>query len=869
MNWWQRVWNRWRLEDQLDAELRFHFDRLVRDYIDEGATGREARRRARAEFGGVEEIKDACRDARGTRWVHDIAQDVRFSARLLLKERSVTLVAVLALSLGIGVNNAMFTLVEAMCIRGLPIVRADRVADVAQRDQAHPDLLLSPRQFDELQTSAPAPFAGISGYTSRTATLTDDRNAATRILVAYVSADALRTIAERPSFGRDFETADGRQGAAPVAILSAALWRGRYDADPAAMGSFIRVNGVSTAVVGVMPDGFRFPDDADVWEPLEHLAPPADARVLHVYGRLADGATMAQAQDGVAAVLSRVPSPSGAIAGLRTVVAPINTRYVGDITNPAWRAFIIVGLLLVVIACSNVANVLLARGVNRRREVALRLSLGATRGRIVRQLLIESLMLACLGGIGAITVSAIGLRVVEAATPPGGLGYWVTLTMDARIAATLAAVCLGTAVLFGLVPAWQLARTDALTVTKNSSSSVTQDRSTGRLTWGFLTCQLALAVILVSQLLFEVQGSYDLRKQGPSIDAKHILTFGLVLPQASYATRDQRSAFYRVLADRLTGRGAASVSVASALPLQPGVHRRIVPVDEALTPTTPSVSSFDVDDAYFRTLGLDLVAGRPFMRETTDDQTAIVVNERFADLYFHGMNAVGRRVRLELPAGAHAGSEVRTIVGVAPSVHAQLAIEPPPLVFLPLESADAPNAAILVRGTPETASSLGRAIRDEVRTLDRNVPITNLMTLEDAEWKARWLTRTSTGILTTVAIVAFSLSTIGLMGLTAYGVGRRRREFGIRLALGAAPLHVVVLTLRRVLLQVLVGAAFGSLLAIGWEHVFGAAVRTTPTLIVENLVGTSLLLTAFMLAAAAWPARRAGQIDPLLTLKAE
>lgn len=870
MNWWQRVRNRRRLEDQLDAELRFHFDQLVRDYMSEGATAHEARQRARAEFGGVEEIKDACRDARGTRWVHDVAQDVRFSARLLAKDRSLTFLAVLALAVGIGINNAMFTFFDANCLRGLPIAHADRVADIAQRDQTHSYLLLSPRQFAVLETAPPAAVERMSAYTVRSATLGDDRDAAQRVTVAFVSTNALATIGLSASLGRVFHAEDGRSGAAPVAIVSHALWEKRYDGSTAILGRFIRLNGASVSVIGVMRGGFNFPNDADIWRPLAALPLEPDARVLHAYARLSDGSTMAQAQDTVSAALSRVAEPAGKAADVRTMVVPINTRYNDDITSPGWIAFISIGLLLVMIACSNVANIMLARGVSRRREIAIRLSLGATRARIVRQLLVESIILAALGVAAAIGVTWLGFHLVAAAIPARALPYWIALTMDWRTATMLTAVCAGTVLVFGLAPAVQLART-GLSAATNESGRSSHDRATGRWTWGFLTCQLALTVIFVSKLVLTFEGYWAQSAREPFIDATRIVTFGVLLPADAYRAPERRVAFYRDLSDRLEARSSAVVSVAASLPSQGGVLRRILPADQPLSTAVPPVATVAVDGEYFHALGLNLLAGRAFARQpSADDRSAIIVNQRFADLYFHGKAAVGQHVRLEAVAGARPlAAEVRTIVGVAPSLRQQATIESQPITYVPLTSDQMSSALLLIRSPESDAASLASAVRDEMRALDPNVPIDQLTTLDQANWEANWRGRVSTGILTTVVAIALTLATIGLMGLTAFAVGQRSREFGIRLALGAKPAHVIALTLRRVLLQVFVGMAAGVLLSLGWNHLFEEQLQMSAWAVYNNLVVTTVLLTVVMLTAAAWPARRAGRIDPLLTLKCE
>ncbi len=864
MTWWQRVRRRWRLEEELDAELRFHFDRLVADYMREGCSEREARQRAHEEFGGLEAVKDDCRDARGTRWVHDVAHDLRFAARLLAKDRGFTAVTVLALALGIGANNTLFTIVNALCIRGLPIADASRVIDVSERDQTHPFLPLTPKQFELIETSRPTALQSVAAYASRPATLLDDRIAAETVTVAYVSPAAMAAIGQTPVLGRDFGGDDSRPGGAPIALMASGLWKLRYGSDPQITQRTVVIDGVHVSIVGVMPDGFRFPDNADLWRPLEALKAPPDARLLRVYGRLAPDALIPQAQAALAAVLSHAPSPAAATR-THLIVAPINSRFVGDITNPAWLAFITVGALLVVIACSNVANLLLARGAARGHEIAVRISLGATRMRIVRQLLIESAILAGLGGLAAAGVSVVGLALLSAAMPPGSLPYWVTLTMDGRVALMLVTVVLGTVLLFGLAPALQLSRNNPHAVIRRMGGGLTADPASRRWTWIFLTAQLALTVVFLVRLSVTVMGYDVLQTRDPAIDASHILTFNVTLPAGAYRSGDQRQEFFSRLAQRLEdGRGAKAMSVAGSLPFRPGPGRRIVPDNQAILKTTPPVQTAAVDGAFFQTLGVSLIDGRPFSRGVAADQhDAIVVNQRLAQILFPGHSALGRRVRLE-SSNASAPEEVRTIVAVAPAFRQQPTFQPDPLAYVPLSPDGMSAATVLVRIDGDV-SAFAAATRDELRGLDRNIAANRLMTLEQARWEARWNARVSTEILTTVALVALGLSTVGLAALTAYSVSQRRRELGIRLALGATRLQVVRLVLRRVVAQVIIGVGFGWLASIVWNRLFETEGGNGPA----NIVIVATVLTAVSLVMSAWPALRASRIDPLVALRHE
>ncbi len=864
MNWWQRVRRRWQMEDELDAELRFHFDRLVGDYMASGLSESDARQRARAEFGGVEEVRDACRDARGTRWVHDIVQDVRFSARLLAKDRGFTIVAVLALALGIGMNNAMFTIVNALCLHGLPIDDADRVVDISARDEADRAQPLSRREFDELRSAHSHALEDVAAYVNRPATLRDEAVAAERINLSYVSANALSVIRQQPFLGRAFRLDDDGAGGAAVVILGGNLWRARYAADTGIIGKAVIINGAPASVVGVMPEGFRFPDGADAWQPLSAIQSPEDARMLRAYGRLASEATLAEAQGSVTAILQRQAQLPPRRAPGGAMVVSINDRYMSNISDPAWLAFITAGLLLVVIACSNVANLLLARGIRRGHEIAIRLSLGATRRRIVRQLLVESAMLAVCGCVLALGISIVALKVFWAAIPKGGLPYWVTLTTDARVILVLVLVCIGTVVLSGVAPALHLARTNLNFTMKEAANTVSAGHGARRWTQVFLTLQLALTVIMLSGLGITVRSFYLLQHRGPLIDTRHILTFGITLPTEAYRTPEQRLAFYRTLQERIVGGNhEMAVSVASALPASPGQPRQVLADGQDRSRSVP-VRVTLIDDGYFRALGVPLLAGRPFAPdEGASARMSMIVNKRFADMFLRREDAAGQRVRLAAAPGSPSqADEIRTVVGVAPSLRQQPTLEPDPLIYLPLSPSAMSTVVVLVR-TQEDPASLASLVRETARHIDPSVPLYGVMSLEDANWEARWNARVSAGIISTLALIALALATVGLAALTAHAVAQRSRELGIRLALGATRTEVVSLVLKRVLLQVTVGLIFGAIGAKAWERLFGAAGTTSA----GTLAIVSVLVLIVTMGVSAWPAARAARIDPLLMLR--
>ena len=419
MTWWMRLRGHHQLEDELDAELRDHVERQVSDHIAQGMTDREARRQARLTFGGLDHIREICRDARGTRWVDELRQDFRYAARILISHRSFTAAALLALALGIGVNNAMLTIYRAHAVRGLPIAAPERVAWVSTRDDRAREAGLSLPEFDDTRAAARS-YASMAAFSAGPVVVGDDDLPPGRFQGAYMSVETFRLIGETPELGRDFLPDDALSDAPPTVILGGGVWRSRYGADPSILGRTITVGGQPATVIGIMPDRLRFPANADLWQPLTQWPERADQtrerRSLSVIGRLRDGVTMAEAQAELEAIgvrLARVHEATN--RDVRFVAEPINNHFNND--DATWRVFVRVGFVVLLIACANVANLLLMRSVSRTREMAVRTSLGAGRWRVVRQLIAESALLGGLGGVCGFITSYVFIRLFHEFAP--------------------------------------------------------------------------------------------------------------------------------------------------------------------------------------------------------------------------------------------------------------------------------------------------------------------------------------------------------------------------------------------------------------------------------------------------------------------
>jgi putative ABC transport system permease protein len=874
VTWWQRLRRRSRLEHELDAELRYHFDRLVDDNMRRGMPRAEALRRARLAFGGLEQIKESCRDVRGTRWVEDLAYDMRFAGRLLRKHRSFTLVATIVLALGIGVNGVFLTLVEMICLRGLPIDRVDRVLYVGTRDARNVEAGVSFPDFEDIRAAARS-FTTFAAFAPAPMSVSDAHVAAERFSGAFVSADVLVMTGEAPLLGRGFRRGDDRPGAPAVALIGYRVWQARYHADPAVLGRTVRINGVPSTVVGVMPARFRFPTHADVWQPLAAMPALASARrddrVLGVLGRLTDGVRPAQAGEELELVAKRLaveyPKTN---EGVRLTVAPINERYNGNITHPAWLAFITAGALVLLIACANVANLLLMRASERCREIAIRASLGATRRRVIRQLLAESTAIAALGGLAGLGLSIAGLRLVASLTPPDVLPYWMDFTMNTRVVVVMAALCMGTTVVFGLLPALQLSMTDVLRALKDGGPTGSGSLRRRAWTTPFVVCQFALAFVLLTQLALSVRLVLAERDKDPAIDMTRVLTMMLELPERVYSTPGERLRLLTELQERLQHLPSVSAAAfAATLPFGGATSRQLV-IDAAEPGSgrrRPSIQTVIVSPRYFETLGLAITRGRGFVdRDGSPGNEHVVVNQRFADLYSKTHSAVGDRIGLR--AGDDTAAEWYTVVGVSPSVRQRPLADPDPVVYVPAR-ADPPGAiALIVRGRsdrPPRASD----IRGELRALDPDLPVYRIMTLQEAVQASRWNGRVSNVLITAITCIAIALAAVGIYAVVSFMVVQRTREIGVRVALGALPRQIALLALRFAMVPVAVGLGLGLAGAIAWQKLFASASPAGMLSHAPNVVLAAVLLGAVAISACAVPARRAARADPLAALRSE
>jgi putative ABC transport system permease protein len=710
--------------------------------------------------------------------------------------------------------------------------------------------------------------------------LGDDVRAAERFSGAYVSANVFRLIGDVPLAGRAFQADDDRPGAPAVVILGRSVWQRRYAGDSSIVGQIIRVNGSPTLVIGVMPDRSKFPTNDEVWQPLSHMPglseQKRDVRTLRVLGRLSARSIPSDARGEALAISNRLadahPETNKAI---RLIAVPINEEYLSSITHPAWLAFITAGSLVLLIACANVANLLLMRALKRSREMAVRVSLGATRGRLVRQLLGESVVLAMLGGALGVVLSFATTRLLWLMIPVDALPYWMAFTIDARVFTMLVAACMAASVIFGLAPALHGSKSGTNSSLKEGGRGSYGGLRARRLTSAFLAAQFALGMVFLSHIALTVRTSLLEERKDPPIDMSDLVTTSLALSNQKYRMPEDRLAFYERLEDRLQGMSAvSSAAIATALPRDGAASRELEIDGRAATSGEGAlpVWTVTIGRRYFETLGLTLARGRDFNdRDGAEGYQSVIVNQQLADTYFLNTDPIGRRIRVKTQ-GAAAPQIWATIVGVSPNLRQRQGPDVDPIVYLPYR-ADPPTAVSLIVRGQAGPDVLAPVLRKEIRDLDADLPVYRLMTLEQAAAEARWNPRMSNLLITFITCIALVLATVGLYAVTAHATAQRTREIGVRIVLGAPPEQLMWLTLRRAFVQLGAGLIGGLVCVFAWERIFytGGSGGTSGTSLtdLEGLLAAVAMLVFLGILACLVPALRAMRVNPVVALRYE
>jgi putative ABC transport system permease protein len=812
-----------------------------------------------------------------------LGQDARYALRVMRRSPGFTLVAVLTLALGIGVNSAIFSLVHAVLLQPLPYADPDRLVAVWNRWENNPSAGLSnPELMDYAERSRTISIAALASG----AVNLGGGGEPERVSAAYITSNMLPVLGVAPARGRNFAAEEERDGSANVAILSHALWTQKFGGDPAVVGRIIDVNGEPTEVVGVAPERLLLPIDFRAPRPAQILLPltldRAAARnrrgghYLTAVGRLAPGVSIAAARaemDGIIGALTREYPDQHRLPQFGIAVNPLRTDLLGD-SRPVLGVLLgAVGLVLL-LACANLASLLLARGEGRRRELAVRASLGAGRLRLIRQLLTETCVLGLAGGAAGLLVAAVAMKGVVALDPET-LPRVQQATLSLPVLAFTVVVSLGAGIVFGLLPATQISRVAMMDVLREAGRSSVGGR--GRLRRALVAAQLAIAVVLLVGAGLLLKSFSRLQNVPAGFEPRGVLTFRTTAPPARYREGMDVTAFYaRLLADVRQVPGVTVAGASSGLPL--AVHSGDWSFEIEGRVSIPGHRAradwFVITPGYFEALGVRLVRGRLPAAEDDERGATLFLNEAAARAEFPGEDPVGRRVRLSRTTGSE--QPWRTITGIVADVRQRGLERPPrPEMYIPLAQfrhfmagAQAWNMTIVAR-TPGPPMALAGAMRAAVRRTDPEVPAADMRAMDEVVGTSLASQRRDAWLIGSFAALALVVATIGVYGVTAYHVAQRRREIGLRIALGAQRREVVHMVLAQGLRLVWGGVLVGlpvALLAMG--AVRSLLFDVTPY-DVPVFAAIPVLLAAAAALACALPALRAARLDPAIALRDE
>jgi predicted permease len=876
----RRLWffvTRWRRVQELDEEMRLHVDLRAAANRRRGVHAEEAARQARVRFGNPLKLREEALDVWGFAEMERIGGDLRHAVRRIVQRPTQTLVVVLTLALGISATTAMFTLLDAMLLRPAAWNKGDRVVwivgmwgpSTAPRNLSYPDYLV----YRDRTTT----FSGVAAEGGTAMAV--GGQPPQRVLGALVSGNYFDVLGLHAQIGRTFAPDEDRApGASPVVVLSDALWTGHFGGDSGVIGRSVAINGHPFTIIGVAPAGFTGSAFAanpyQLWMPTAMLGVvrPTDADVLtdpnrawfRIVGHLRDGVTLSEADAEVRTVARQVNAPDAPANKARGArVLPMRgglTPWEQESLTPMFGLVSIVPALVLLVACANAANVLMAYQTARRREFAMRRAIGASRGRLVRQLLAESLVVALLAGLagfgGSFVLSTIIVHFGE--IPPD---FSALLALDGRALFAATAVGVGTVVLFGLAPALTTTRLDVLPVLKDEGTTSTGSGSAGRLRRTLVVAQVALSLALIVMTGLFFQSLSRAMRVDPGFDPVGLATVSFDLNLQGY-TPERRAAFATRFVERASDvPGVTSVAAADILPLGGEMYAGTIVSDNGAS--SPRVSVTHVSAGYFETLGLPIVRGRAFTQaEVAANALVAIVNETLARSLWPDGNPLGRRVRTD-----DSNESRREVVGVAQDAKYLFLTESPLGAYyapLPLSS----DGTFVIR-TTGSARALLASVTAIARDLDPDLPVARAQTMDERIRRTVNLRRAVVSLLGVLGTLTLLLAAVGIYGVAAHGVSMRTREVGIRMALGARAHDVLRLIVRENLSLSLIGVAVGlgiSTAAAGMlaSYLFGVTAADP-----ASFAGGAIVLCSVSLIASYIPARRAARLDPLLALRRE
>jgi predicted permease len=863
------LFNRSRIEREMDEEMRFHVEMEIEELKRRGMSPEEARRQAFLRFGGVERHKEEGRDARGIRLLVDLGQDLRFALRMLRKNPGFTAVTMLTLALGIGATTAIFSVVDGVLLKPLPYAEPDRLVQVLQKNSPTNQWPLSVVDYQAIEAQQRS-FDHLAGLNRGRAILTGG-DQPERIRVGYVTADWFNTLGIQPAEGRGFRAGEDSPGAEPVAVISHTFRERHFGRDADAVGRTITLDGVDFVVVGVLPPGLGSVAGwrAEVWPALELQTPSRRGPFfIQTIGRLANGVTMQDAAQDLAGISERIfPLWAETFQDSEARLTPfsLQERMIGNVGNELLLLLGAVGFVLL-IAVANVANLQLARATAREREVAVRTSMGATRGRLVRQLLVESTTLAILGGVVGLVLAGVALDALLSLGPQ--LPRIEEVGVDVRALSFAAATTLISGVLFGLAPLAHGTAKDLATPLRSGARAGSEGKRSRTLRGALVTAEFALALPLLAGAALLFASLERLNGVDHGIETEGVLTARVTLPPNRYPDAAAITRYWqRALPELAAAPGIAAVGISSALPPDnPGMTNNFDLVDRPVPEGTsqPVAPWILASPGFLDALGIRLIRGRlPDEADAAGDLPVVAVSERWADRFYPGEEVIGRQVY----SGGNRTTPV-TVVGVVTDVK-----------YLGLDSADdgavymsyastgwrSLNLFMRSEGAPPTAAQL----RAQFDVLDPEVPVTELQMLSDQLSASVARPRYWATLVGIFALVGVTLAAVGIYGVLSYFVSRQTRDIGVRMALGADASSVRRMVVRRGMGQAALGLAAGvaaALFLTRWLDSLLFQISPTDPM---TLGVVTIALIAVALVACYWPARRATKVDPVRALSEE
>lgn len=863
----------------MDEEMRLHIEMETEANIARGMTETEARRAAEKSFGHFDRVRDVAYDVRGGGMIETLLQDIRYGARVLAKHRGFTAIAVITLALGIGANTAIFSVVNELLLRPLPFPEADRIVMVWEvTPEGRHQNTTSIENFHAWQEQATS-FESIAAFTDQRLNLTGGADPE-EVSVQFATLELFRVLGVNPIMGRALTIEDSRPNM-QAALLGYGIWQRRFGADPQIVGKSISLNGVPVTVAGVLPQGFQWhirsrsatARPAEMWMALDlpKTGPAIHGRFLSTVARLKPGVSIAQAQAEMNAIAARLAQAEPQYnKGMGAEVLPLREQFVGNVRRALWILLGAVGFVLL-IACANVANLLLARAAAREKEIAVRAALGASRARVIRQLLTESVLLALMGGLLGLGIAWWGIQALVAISPRD-LVNMQGVGINPSVLAWTTAISLVTGIIFGLAPALETTRLNLNEALKEGGKGTGgESHSSRRLRNSLVVAEVALALMLLISAGLLVRSFSRLQSVERGFSSDNVLTMVVRLPARKYRKEEQMIAFFRQAEERI--RALPSVRSAGAvnfLPFYGGLGSNTgFTIEGRPLPAPGEEPATDVrvaDPGYFKAMGIPVLRGRNFTDdEATQARHVVLISEAMARKHFAGEDPLGKRITVDM-----AENPVPTeIVGVVGDVkYESLVDETKPMVYFPPPDLPYPYMTLIIK-TDGDPAAITAAVRREIQAIDPDQPISDVRTMNQVMAEAVARERFNTLLLGLFAVIATLIAAVGIFGVMNYSVTLRTREIGLRMALGAQQRDVLRLILKQGLLLTLIGMSIGVAGAIALTRVmsrllFGVAATDPAT-----FAAIVLLLSLVSLIACYVPARRATRVDPMTAMRYE